>query len=122
MDNMRFMIAQGSTPRIELLLPFELKNRYVVFVTFEQKRNAVLEYGLGFQPSPEIAGEGTLSVDPDDKSMLVLNMTQQDTLSLIPCDIEMQVRVKTDDGADTFLPIPGHVIKAIKGGVIDWRA
>ena len=50
--------------------------------------------------------------------MLVLAMTQADTLSLTPGDVELQVRIKTNDGADTYEPLIGAVMKAKKGGVI----
>ena len=119
MDQLFFRIAQGSTPRLELGLPFTLPDSGVkAFVTFSQGGANVLEYSYGGTAPPAIAGTGTLSVDSSDKSMLVLSMTQADTLSLKPGDVEMQVRVKTPDGADTFEPLVGAVLKAKKGGVI----
>lgn len=119
MDQLVFKIAQGSTPRLELGLPFTLPDSGVkAFVTFSQGGANVLEYSYGGTATPAIAGTGTLSVDSSDKSMLVLSMTQADTLRLTPGDIELQVRLKTTDGADTFEPLVGMVLKAKKGGVI----
>ena len=119
MDNLNFRIAQGSTPRLELELPFQLPDSGVkAFVTFSQGGVNVLEYGLNGTPTPAIAGTGTLSVDSSDMSMLILTMTQTDTLGLEAGDIELQVRLKTPDGVDTFEPLVGEVIKGKKGGVI----
>ena len=123
MDQLQFVIAQGSTPRIELLLAFEFPDSGgKAFVTFSQGGVNVLEYGLNGTATPAIAGTGQLTVDSSDRSMLVLAMTQADTLSLKPGDVELQVRIKTTDGVDTFAdtyePLIGAVLKAKKGGVI----
>ena len=118
MDQLQFAIAQGSTPRVELLLPFSMPSGTIAFATFAQNNTAVLEFGMNGTPTEAIAGAGTLTKDAEDSSMLVLEMTQEDTLALKPGDAELQVRVKTNDGADTFFPIPGVIIKAIKPGVI----
>ena len=119
MDQLQFIIAQGSTPRLELALPFRFPDSGgKAFVTFSQAGTNVLEYGLNGTATPAIVGTGQLTVDSNDKSMLVLEMEQADTLKLSPGDIELQVRVKTTDGADTFEPLVGAVLKAKKGGVI----
>ena len=118
MDQLQFIIAQGSTPRLELALPFRFPDGGKAFVTFSQGEKDVLEYGLNGTATPAIAGAGSITVNSNDKSMLVLEMTQADTLLLTPGDIELQVRVKTTDGADTFEPLVGAVLKAKKGGVI----
>ena len=123
MDNHQFMIAQGSTPRIELALPFEFPDSGgVAFVTFSQQDKNVLEYGLNGTATAAIVGTGSLTRDSDDKSILVLSMTQADTLGLSVGDAELQVRVKTTDGgqtfADTFAPLTGAIVKAHKTGVI----
>lgn len=119
MDNLNFRIAQGSTPRLELELPFSLPDSGVkAFVTFSQGGVNVLEYSYGGTATPAIAGTGELTVDSSDMSMLLLTMTQSDTLSLAAGDIELQVRLKTPDGVDTFDPLVGEVMKAKKGGVI----
>lgn len=123
MDNLRFRIAQGSTPRIEMTLPFEYPDSGAkAYATFSQADRNVLEYSLGGTATPAIAGTGTLARDSEDKSILVLTMTQADTLGLAVGDVELQVRVMTTDGADTFadtfLPLVGAVYKAFKTGVI----
>lgn len=119
MDNLQFLIAQGSTPRVELALAFDFPSSGgKAFVTFAQSGVPVLEYGLNDTPTQRIAGTGSLSVDQDDASLLVIEMSQADTLSLKPGEAELQVRVKTNDGADTYAPLIGRIEKAIKGGVI----
>lgn len=118
MDNHEFVIIQGSTPRIEMALPFEFPDNGVAFATFAQKNKAVLEYGLHGTATPEIVGSGSLALDAEDSSMLVLTMTQADTLGLTPGDAELQLRIKTTDGADTFFPLVGAVVRAWKTGVI----
>lgn len=119
MDNHQFTITQGSTPTLELALPFELDAGGTAFVTFSQGDQNVLEYGLNGTPSPAyIAGTGTLSRDVNDHSLLIIKMTQADSLKLTPGDAELQVRVKTADGADTFMPLVGEIIKSHKTGVI----
>lgn len=118
MDNKQFVITQGSTPSLEMCLPFEMPGSGTAFATFSQGDAAVLEYGLNGTPTAGIAGTGTLALDTEDSSMLVLSMSQTDTLSLTHGDVELQVRVKTDDGADTYFPLIGEVIRAAKQGVI----
>ncbi len=119
MNNLNFMITQGSTPRIEMGLPFDFpESGGKAFATISQGGKAVLEYGLNGTPTATIAGSGTLTVSDDDASVLALRMTQTDTLTLTEGDAELQVRVKTSDGADTFLPIVGEVVAASKRGVI----
>jgi hypothetical protein len=119
MDNHQYIITQGSTPTLELRLPFEFPDTGgVAFATFAQGDKNVLEYGLNGTATALIAGTGTLTVAEDDASVLYLAMTQADTLKLTPGDVELQLRVKTTDGADTFLPVIGAVVKAHKTGVI----
>ena len=118
MNQLHFSIAQGSTPRIKLLLPFDLTSGSVAFATFAQGNKAVLEYGFNGTPTAAIAATGTLALNLDDTSVLVLNMTQDDSLSLQAGEAELQIRVKTTAGAYTFFPIPGVVIRAIKTEVI----
>lgn len=118
MDNHQFIIAQGSTPTLELALPFELDAGDTAFVTFSQGDQNVLEYGLNGTATTAIAGTGTLSRDVNDHSLLIIKMTQADSLKLTPGDAELQVRVKTADGADTFMPLVGEIIKSHKTGVI----
>lgn len=101
MDNRQFMIAQGSTPIFELGLPFELPDGSKVNICIWQDRAVVLEFD---------STGGNPSVDTSDKSVLRLELSQADTFALAVGDAELQVRVQTADGIDTFLPIPGVVI------------
>lgn len=118
MNHRVFMIAQGSTPTLELQLPFEAPRNAVAYVTITQEDEPVLEYALNASPTASIKGGGKLIFDVDDRSVLLLTMTQADTLKLVNGDVELQVRIRTNDGADTFYPIPGGVVQARKGGVI----
>ena len=122
MDNHQFIIAQGSTPILALALPFEADADDVVFATFSQGDKNVLEYAMNGTATAAIAGTGTLEIDEDDASTIVLAMTQEDTLGLTPGDAELQIRIKHTDGeevfTDTFVPLVGAVLKAYKTGVI----
>ena len=120
MDNLNFRIAQGSTPRLELELPFQLPDSGVkAYVTFSQGGVNVLEYSYpSGSATPAIAGTGELNVDAHGRAGFILEMTQADTFSLAAGDVELQVRLKTPDGVDTFEPLVGEVMKAKKGGVI----
>lgn len=118
MNHRVFMIAQGSTPTLELELPFEAPVAAVAYATFTQEDEPVLEYAYNSSPTAAIKAGGKLIFDADDRSVLLLSMTQADTLKLVNGDVELQVRIRTNDGADTFYPIPGGVVQARKGGVI----
>lgn len=122
MDQLNFIIPQGSTPRIEMGLPFELPDGSTAYATFSQADRSVLEYAYNGTATPSIAGTGSLTRDADDKSLLILAMSQADTLGLKPGDAELQIRVKTtisgESFADTFASIPGVIVKAHKLGVI----
>ena len=112
----QFLIFRGSTPTLALQLPFSPASTDVVFVTFSQRDLVLLEYARNGTPSP--AGAGTLSLSEDEPDTLLLEMTQADTLRLLAGDCRLQVRVKTDEGADTFFPVTGCVGEALKEGVI----
>ena len=118
MDHLMYAIARGSTPTLELELPFELPVASVCYATFSQDDKPVLEYSVNGKPSSGIRGAGTLTIDPDDPSILLLAMTQSDTLVLERGDADLQVRVRTYNGADTFLPLHGEIVQAQKEGVI----
>ena len=101
MDNLRFMIAQGSTPTLELGFPFEITDGCFVIVSIWQNRQIALEYD---------SDDSELVVDATDKSIVRITMPEADTFSLAVGDVEIQVRAKTADGIDTFLPIPGAIV------------
>lgn len=115
-----FRIPRGATPTLELQLPIDISiGTWVVYVTFMQNHNVVLEYALNGTPSASSASPGSVSVDRLDGNTLLVDMTQADTLLLTPGDVEIQVRVKSPAGlADTFLPVHGMIIQNLKGGAI----
>lgn len=111
-----FCIPRGSTPTLELELPFAADPEDVIYLTFSQADRPVLELarnGTAVQP-----GTGSLQVDAADPCLLLASLTQADTLRLEAGDCLLQVRIRTAGGADTFLPIPGRIGEALKGGVI----
>lgn len=116
--NPQFIFYQGSTPTMELVLPLELQAMDIVYATFAQDNRAVLEYQINGTPA-DIPPEGYLSRDVHDGRTLFLHMTQADTLRLETGDVELQLRVVTDEGADTFIPVFGYIGKAQKEGVIE---
>lgn len=118
MNNLNFLIYQGSTPTMELVLPLELDVDDAAVATLRQGDVDVLEWALNETPRETIAGSGTLALHEEDPSVLLLAMTQADTLALTPGDAELQLRVVTGEGADTFLPVVGAVGPAFRGGVI----
>ena len=72
----------------------------------------------GTDAAAGIKGTGTLTISDDDASVMLLAMSQADTLALTPGDAELQIRIKTSAGTDTFVPLVGAVLKAYKTGVI----
>lgn len=120
MNNLRFLLTQGATPTIELVMPLELAADDAAVVTIRQGDTDVLEYGLNAEALADIAGSGTLAFADDgtDTSVLLLNMTQADTLRLTVGDAELQLRIATDEGADTFLPVVGAVGPAFRKGAL----
>lgn len=118
MDNHLFIIARGSTPRIEFGFPFELSESDVISVVMAQRDSIVREIGKNYVPPPFSSNGSTLEISDEDASVLALQMSQADTLALTAGDCEIQIRVKTADGADTFIPVPGAVVKSYKEGVL----
>ena len=119
MDAVNFAFAQGSTPTLELLLPLEIdSDSDVVYATLSQGFETALEFAINGTPAKSSTNPGTLIVAEDDPSMLYLSMTQADTLALDVDDVILQIRAKTSEGADTFLPLYGRVVAATKKEVI----
>ena len=116
MDEREFLFFQGSTPTLELVLPLALHAEDKIFLTFSQADQRVLEYAINGSASP--AGSGTLRLAEGEENVLLLSMTQADTLRLAAGDVELQLRLKNDVGADTFRPLIGRVGPARKEGVI----
>jgi len=120
MNNLNFLIFQGTTPTIELVMPLELAEDDAAVVTIRQGDTDVLEYALNAEAREDIAGTGTLvfADDGTDRSVLLVNMSQADTLGLTVGDAELQLRIVTDVGADAFVPVVGAVGPAFRRGVL----
>lgn len=116
MDNLKYLIFQGTTPTLELVLPFEMDPDDVAVATFRQGNVNRLEYGYNADVDVFVRGAGTLALKDGDSSVLLLTMTQADTLRLSEGDVEIQLRIVTEDGADTFAPIIGAVGPAFRKG------
>lgn len=118
-----FTIYQGATPCLELGLPLELSSSDVVYATFAQIGNVVLEYQInGSNAQGLTPPTGSMEVDAHDKSLLRVSMSQADTLRLEAGEVELQIRIKhtedTVEMADTLIPAHGWIGKALKGGSI----
>ena len=50
--------------------------------------------------------------------MVRLALTEQETMDFLPGDCELQLRVRTEAGSDTFFPLCGAVGQARKEGVL----
>lgn len=116
----QFYVFQGATPRLEIVLPLEIDAATdIVYATFDQMDQSVLEYRInGTNRSGMVVPAGTMTVDETDADTIIIQMEQEDTLRLLPGEVLLQIRVKTVDGADTFVPIPGYVGRAQKPGKI----
>lgn len=111
-----FLFYRGSSPTLELVLPLRLEPSDTVYATLSQHARTALEYAINGSGSP--AGTGSLSLAPDAPDTLLLSMTQTDTLALAAGDCALQLRVKTQAGADTFPPLHGFVGQTQKEGLI----
>jgi len=116
MEEALFLFFRGSTPTLELVLPLEVGPSDVVYLTLSQGGQPVVEYALNGVASP--AGTGQLSRSEEDYNVLLLFMSQADTLALAAGDVELQLRLKNQVGADTFRPLFGRVGPARRAGVI----
>ena len=116
MDEAQFLFFRGSTPTLELVLPLAVDPEDVVYLTMSQQNRAVVEYAMNGTPLP--AGSGQLRRAEEDENVLLLTMSQADTLALETGDVELQVRLKNTVGADTFQPVTGRVGPSLKEGVI----
>ena len=112
----RFILPRGSTPTLELRLPFALAEEDTVYLTISQQGTPVLEYARNGTAQP--AAAGSLRLSEDEADLLLAEMTQADTAALQEGDCELQLRVKTALGADTFPVLRGFVGRMRKQGVI----
>lgn len=116
MEDTELLFFRGSTPTLELVLPLAVGAEDVVYLTLCQRDEVVLEYAINGEPLS--AGEGELRVAEGEPNVLLLTMTQADTLQLQTGTLELQLRLKNSVGADTFRPVRGWVGPARKEGVI----
>lgn len=111
-----FLILRGSTPVLKMELPVQPEEADVIYLTFRQGSRNVLEYARNGTASP--AGTGTLRLSETEPNLLEAEMTQADTLRLDAGECVIQVRLRGEDGAQTFFPVVGRVGEALKQGVI----
>ncbi len=111
----QFIFYRGSTPTLELELPMALTGAETAWVTLSQQGQTVLDYAMHAQGQ---TGEGSLSLCDTDPCLLLVQLTQADTLALDHGDCELQLRLRTADGADTFAPCFGWVGQARRKGEI----
>lgn len=116
MDEGEFLFFRGSTPTLELVLPLAVAPSDIVYVTLAQGGRPVVEYAMNGSPWP--IGTGQLIRDEAEENLLLLTMSQADTLALAAGDVELQLRIKNSVGADTFRPLTGRVGPARKEDVI----
>ena len=112
----QFFLFRGSTPTLELGLPLALGAADTAYLTLAQNGGKVLEYAFNGQQALSV--QGVLAPLDTDPRTLAVSMTQADTLRLQAGDCELQLRVKTAEGADTFFPLFGQIGEARKDGVI----
>ncbi|MBQ1651505.1 MAG: hypothetical protein II056_03685 [Paludibacteraceae bacterium] len=107
MDENQFLFFRGSTPTLELVLPLAVGPDDVLCLTLAQAGRTVLAYGVNTTVQP--AGTGTLTRDEGQENVLLLSMSQADTLALQAGETELQLRLRNSVGADTFRPLLGRV-------------
>lgn len=110
MDNKQIMIAQGSTPHLELVLPFEIEEMDDAIFTIMQNGQIKKEW--------QKSQDEEMEVDSADKAIMRVHMSQADTFALSVGDAEFQLRVRRGDDIDTFLPIPGVVVPSYNKEVL----
>ena len=115
MENQRFLFYRGSTPTLELVLPLAVDWGDTGYLTLCQGDRPVLEYAMN--GSPALAGSGSLRRAETQENVLLLTMSQEDTLRLESGDLELQLRLKNQVGADSFRPLRGIVGPVFKEGV-----
>lgn len=77
-------MIRGTTPTLKFTLPFEANNVIEAWITFSQNKNIILDKTFD-------------DCSIDDK-VIILVLSQEDTLSLDPrWDVDIQIRIKTAD-------------------------
>lgn len=108
----QFQIMQGQECYLYLSCPIDLTDCTKIYLTIVQDGKVFGE----FSELNALSEYGEISIDDEESTDLVLHLTQAATLDLNAGECEIQIRVKTSDGADTFLPVWGMVGKAFTGG------
>lgn len=112
-----FIFYQGSTPQFTLELPAEVdEGADTVYVTMSQDGQTVREYCLN--DTARTPAENTVEPDGTDGHIIRFRMSQEDTSAFAAGDCALQVRMKKNGAADTFIPVSGYVGRAQKEGVI----
>ena len=110
----QFVLPRGGSPTLELELPFTPGPEDVISLTVSQAGVPVLEYTQNC--SSDFGAQGSLSAEED--GLLLVHMTQADTLRLETGECDLQLRIRTEDGADVFPLIRGAVSTLRRQGVL----
>ena len=116
MDETDFLFFRGSTPTLELVLPLAVDWSDTVCLTLSQRGRTVVEYAMNGSANPR--GSGTLTRDETQQNLLLLTLSEADTLALEAGDVELQLRLKNSVGADSFRPLTGRVGPILREGVL----
>lgn len=116
MDETDFLFFRGSTPTLELVLPLAVDWSDTVCLTLSQRGRTVVEYAMNGSANPR--GSGTLTRDETQQNLLLLTMSEADTLALEAGDVELQLRLKNSVGSDSFRPLTGRVGPILREGVL----
>lgn len=101
---------RGTTPTLQFYLDFLLEDEKEVFITFEQNNKTVLEKSIA---------EIEKSVADNGNTILSFKMTQKETLLFDEETIEMQIRIKFENGEAIASNIfKTYINDILKGGEI----
>lgn len=101
---------RGTTPTLQFYLDFLLEDEKEVFITFVQNNKIVLEKSIN---------EIEKSVADDGNTILSFKMTQKETLLFDEETIEMQIRIKFENGEAIASNIfKTYINDILKGGEI----
>lgn len=101
---------RGTTPTLQFYLDFLLEDEKEIFITFDQNNKTVLEKSID---------EIEKSVADDGNTILSFKMTQKETLLFDEETIEMQIRIKFENGEAIASNIfKTYINDILKGGEI----
>ena len=101
---------RGTTPTLQFYLDFLLEDEKEIFITFVQNNKTVLEKSID---------EIEKSVADDGNTILSFKMTQKETLLFDEETIEMQIRIKFENGEAIASNIfKTYINDILKGGEI----